>query len=151
MCHFALCIWNLAFYALPSPRGGLAPQIETWHTINQLGFCQFLECQVPPQKRKTPLLKTFWRRFWFYTKVKDPHRYCKTSRTCTEYDEQYRKVFRQGTCWKTFAALPINAFQLTTNCRSGNDENCQTQHQAKKGYTRHHVAPTPIKWNAALQ
>ena len=41
------------------------PQIETWKTINQWSFCQFLECQDhPPHKRKGPLLKTFWRRFW---------------------------------------------------------------------------------------
>ena len=64
---------------VPPPRGafgGLAPQtriqaprIETLNHINQLRFCQFLECQVPlhkpkaPQKRKAPLLKTFRRRF----------------------------------------------------------------------------------------
>jgi len=35
-------------------------------------LCQFLECQAipaqtqsPPQKSKVPLLKTFWRRFWY--------------------------------------------------------------------------------------
>jgi len=60
--------------AVPSPRGALvglappnkatSPQIETWNTINQWSFCQFLECQAPPHKRKAPLLKTFWRRFW---------------------------------------------------------------------------------------
>jgi len=39
--------------------------------MNQWSFCQFLECQAPPhkrkappQKRKAPLLRTFWRRFW---------------------------------------------------------------------------------------
>jgi len=66
---------------VPSPQGGfwgLSPpkqsskssQTETWNTKNQLGFCQFLECQatphkpkVPSQKRKAPLLKPFWRRF----------------------------------------------------------------------------------------
>jgi len=47
-----------------SPRGALVgvapqtklqvPQIETWSTINHGCFCQFLECQVPPSKRKTP-------------------------------------------------------------------------------------------------
>jgi len=36
-----------------------------------LSFCHLLECQAPPhkpkaspQKRKAPLVKTFWRRFW---------------------------------------------------------------------------------------
>ena len=41
-----------------------APQTETWNTINQLGVCQLLSCQAPPHKRKVPLLKTFWWRFW---------------------------------------------------------------------------------------
>jgi len=58
--------WNFS----PSPQsrrhgaafGGLAPQIETWNTINQLSFCQFLECQAPAQTQN-PLLKTFWRQF----------------------------------------------------------------------------------------
>ena len=66
---------------IPSPRGSFSglsipkqstkpTQIETWNTINQCRFCQFLECQAPPhkfkanpQKRKAPLLKTFWQRF----------------------------------------------------------------------------------------
>jgi len=30
------------------------PQFETWNTINQLRFCQFLECQAPPHKPKAP-------------------------------------------------------------------------------------------------
>jgi len=36
-----------------------APQIETWNAVNQLSFCQFLEYQATPHKRKAPLLKTF--------------------------------------------------------------------------------------------
>jgi len=28
--------------------------VETWNTINQLRFCQFLECQAPPHKAKAP-------------------------------------------------------------------------------------------------
>jgi len=65
----------LLWRTIPLPLGAKTPkhssetsQIETWNTI----FCQFLECQVPPhkakatpQKRKAPLLKTFWRRFWW--------------------------------------------------------------------------------------
>ena len=31
-----------------------SPQIETWSTINQWRFCQFLECQTTPRKRKVP-------------------------------------------------------------------------------------------------
>jgi len=41
--------------------GGLAfqtkfqtPQIETWNTIYQLRFCQFLEFQAPPHKPEAP-------------------------------------------------------------------------------------------------
>jgi len=37
-----------------SPRGGLAPQIETRNTINQLSFCQFLECQARHRNAKPP-------------------------------------------------------------------------------------------------
>ena len=33
----------------PSP-----PQIETWNTINQWSFCQFLECQSPRTNAKPP-------------------------------------------------------------------------------------------------
>jgi len=55
---------------VPSPRrgfGGLSPankapspQIGTWNTtVYQWSFCQFLEYQAPPHKRKAPLLKTF--------------------------------------------------------------------------------------------
>ena len=51
--------------SVQSPRvvcGGLShpkqiskpPQIETWNTINQWIFCQFLECQAPPQQSKSP-------------------------------------------------------------------------------------------------
>ena len=46
-----------------------SPQIETWNTVNQWSFCQFLECQATLHKRKAlrrnanPLLKTLWRRF----------------------------------------------------------------------------------------
>ena len=55
-----------AFGGLASPnKAPSPPPIETWNTINQLRFCQFLECQAPPHKPKAPLLKTFWRRFWF--------------------------------------------------------------------------------------
>jgi len=48
-----------------SPQTKLqAPQIETWNTINQWSFCQFLEYQAPPHKRKAPLLKSFQQHFW---------------------------------------------------------------------------------------
>jgi len=70
-----LCMWSgWILPTVPSPWGalvGLAPQtkpkprqIETWNTIKQWSVCQFLECQVPPHKRKAPLLKTSWWRFW---------------------------------------------------------------------------------------
>jgi len=45
------------------PNKAPSPQIETWNTINQWSFCQFLECQATQHKRKAPLLKTFWQRF----------------------------------------------------------------------------------------
>jgi len=55
-----------------SPQAKLQPlQIETGNTINQLRFCQFLDChalphkpKASPQKCKAPLVKTFWRWFW---------------------------------------------------------------------------------------
>jgi len=53
-----------AFGGLPIPNKAPSPQSETWNTINQLRFCQFLKCQAPPHKPKAPLLKTFCRRFW---------------------------------------------------------------------------------------
>jgi len=56
--------------AVPSPRGGILgayppkgsskpPTNETWNTIDQLRLCQFLECQAPPHKRKTPRIENF--------------------------------------------------------------------------------------------
>ena len=57
----------------PPKQSSKTPKIETWNTINQFSFCQILECQslphkakAPLQKRKAPLLKTFWRRFWIW-------------------------------------------------------------------------------------
>jgi len=53
---------------VPSPRGTLvglvpqtkiqAPQIETWHTINQWSLCQFVDYQATPHKRKGPVLNS---------------------------------------------------------------------------------------------
>ena len=79
-CNVSSFHWTTLMQAAPSPRvvGGLAPQkiskppqIETQNTINQLSFCQLLECQAPPYKRKAPLLKTFWRRFWMQDTLLD--------------------------------------------------------------------------------
>jgi len=38
-----------------------APQIEKWNTINQLRFCQFLECQTqsPPAETQSPPTENF--------------------------------------------------------------------------------------------
>ena len=53
------------FGGLSAPNKAPSPQTDTWSTVYQWSFCQFLECQGPPQKRKAPLLKTFWQRFWW--------------------------------------------------------------------------------------
>jgi len=50
---------GMALVGLVPPNKAQSPQAETWNTINQLRFCQFLECQVPPHKPKAPVLKTF--------------------------------------------------------------------------------------------
>ena len=39
---------------LSPPKQSSKPQIETWNTINQWSFCQFLDCQATPHKRKAP-------------------------------------------------------------------------------------------------
>jgi len=57
-------------------RLGLMPQISgfqplklKYKTLQISGyFTKFSECQVPLRNYNTPLLKTFWRRFWF-----EPH------------------------------------------------------------------------------
>ena len=68
--------WNTAVFSnptviksVPSPRGplvGLAPkqsskppQIETWNTLNQWNFCQFLHWQAPCRTAKPPYWKLF--------------------------------------------------------------------------------------------
>ena len=46
------------FWVLSPPKqSSKPPQIETWHTINQLSFCQFLECQDPRRNAKPPYWK----------------------------------------------------------------------------------------------
>jgi len=40
-----------------------------YKTLNQCSFCQFLECHTPLRKRKAPLLKIIWRRFWWYSQA----------------------------------------------------------------------------------
>ena len=50
----------------PYPHTKLqAPQIEIWNTINQYSFYQIFRMSSPLNKRKSPLLKTFWRWFSF--------------------------------------------------------------------------------------
>jgi len=63
-----------AFETVPSPRGGLVPQTlvqaaPNWimKHINRWSFYQISKCQAPLNKRNAPLLKTFWRWFWFET------------------------------------------------------------------------------------
>ena len=58
--------FSLDMQPVPLPRGGgfwglippkqssKYPQIETWNTINQLRFCQFLECHVPAPTQIPP-------------------------------------------------------------------------------------------------
>jgi len=38
-------------------------QTELWSTINRWSFHHISECQTPLNRRKAPLLTTFWRRF----------------------------------------------------------------------------------------
>jgi len=40
-----------------------APQNRNIKHFTSVEFCQILECEAPPHKRKAPLLTTFWRRF----------------------------------------------------------------------------------------
>jgi len=68
------CRHGGGFWGLSSPKQSSKPPKNT---INQLSFCQFLECQAPPHKLKAPrrnakppLLKTFWRRFCITTCIK---------------------------------------------------------------------------------
>jgi len=44
-----------ALVGLTSQNKAPSPKIET-RNVNQWSFCQFLECQAPPHKRKSPLL-----------------------------------------------------------------------------------------------
>jgi len=68
VCYsISICTVDVTCFTVPSPRGGfcgLSPkqsskplQIEKWNAINQWSFCQFLECQAPPHKRKASLQK----------------------------------------------------------------------------------------------
>ena len=52
----------------PVVTGGASSPLRLKHkTLNQCSFCQFLECQAPLHKRKAPLVKTIWRRFWRFS------------------------------------------------------------------------------------
>jgi len=46
------------FGGLAHPNKTPSPQIETRNTINQLSFCQFLECQAPPVQTQTSPAET---------------------------------------------------------------------------------------------
>jgi len=49
-------------------------------------FWLILQCQALPQNCKAPLLKTFWRRFWYealWSRVKETW-VCSKESTCTE-------------------------------------------------------------------
>jgi len=56
------------------------PQVEIWNTANQL-FCQFLQCQAPVHKRKPPLLKAFWWRFWVERRYTAQHNWARLKRS----------------------------------------------------------------------
>jgi len=44
-------------WGLVPPDKAASPQMETWNTINQYSFHQFLECQPPRTNTKYPYLK----------------------------------------------------------------------------------------------
>jgi len=51
-----------AFGGSPPKQSSKHPQIETWHTVNQLS--SIFRMSSTPAETQSPLLKTFWRRFW---------------------------------------------------------------------------------------
>jgi len=80
------------------------PQTETGNIINQWRFCQFLECQAhpykcqPPAETQSPLLKTFWWRFWLSSrKFSNKNSYAHSTATCSTIGSQpffYPVVYR---------------------------------------------------------
>jgi len=56
------------FGGLRPPKQSSKPsQIETWNTINKLCFGYFYNIK-PPKQTQSPLLKSFWRRFWYFVR-----------------------------------------------------------------------------------
>jgi len=53
------------WWAKPSPNKPPRPQFEILNTTNQLSLSNF-KMSTPLHKHKASLLKTFWRRLWWY-------------------------------------------------------------------------------------
>ena len=65
---WVLCLRLVVLICLTSVHGSQPLKLK-YKTLKISGhFIKFSECQVPLRKCNTPLLKTFWRRFWF-----EPH------------------------------------------------------------------------------
>ena len=58
-----------SFGGFSHPNKAPSPLRLKYERLNQSSFCQLLECQAPLHKRKAPLLKTIWRRFWRYSQA----------------------------------------------------------------------------------
>jgi len=52
--HISLVAMGGFWVLIPPKERSKSPQIETWNTINQLRFCQFLECQAPHAQAQSP-------------------------------------------------------------------------------------------------
>ena len=57
------------------PKQSSNPSIfETWNTINQLSFCQFLKCQAPPRRNAKPPIENFLATFLVWISCKGTFR-----------------------------------------------------------------------------
>ena len=123
--------------AVPLPRGafrGLAlqkkhqsPQIETWNTINQLSFCQFLECQTSPHKPKASWklsgdgsdLMSVWKwSFWNLNRFR--WNCCNTIATIGLLQEIYEPHFYDGACCSEASRFSITKMWYAYLLRKNN-------------------------------
>jgi len=92
--------------------GGLTQplQIEIWNTAISGGFIKFSECQVPLRKWKPPIVKTFWRRFWFESHMLS--RGCLVA-TCVRFLAVWKRNRRanpEPTCCNNLGAFYLTCF-----------------------------------------
>jgi len=88
-------------------------QIEIWNTVITLisgDFIKFSECQVPMNKCKAPIVKTFWRRFWFKSHMLSRDRFVATCVRFLAVWKSHKRANREPTSCNRLGAFYLTCF-----------------------------------------